>query len=345
MTDHRNYARGALLGLACGDSLGTTLEFSHPPEAPWSPLLNGPHTEVIGGGPFHVLPGQVTDDSMMASALAASLKANDGFDLDDVAQRYCDWRNVTFDCGSQTGGSIEALNHGIPPDESGKQHWERGGSRAAGNGSLMRTGPIGVFFHKDRDDIVQVSLYDSGITHFDPRCMLACAGMNAAIGLCVRTAGLTISAENVNDEALKGIQEGAVHMTRDYPDLFSVINSARVELTTDLAQAKTSNPLLYGENALDMLGQQGFVRVAFRLAFWELHHASTFRCGLLDAVNRGGDADTNGAIVGELLGAFWGSDNIPMDWAGAVLNCDPPGPLNKAGNFHPERMMELADVT
>ena len=57
--DRISYARGALLGLACGDAGGTTLEFSRPGPFPWSPLLTGPHTEITGGGPFGVLPGQV----------------------------------------------------------------------------------------------------------------------------------------------------------------------------------------------------------------------------------------------------------------------------------------------
>ena len=50
----------------------------------------------------------------------------------------------------------------------------------------------------------------------------------------------------------------------------------------------------------------GFVRVAFRLAFWELVHAPGFKAGLIDVVNRGGDSDTNGAIAGALLGARFG---------------------------------------
>ena len=49
--------RGALLGLAVGDALGTTLEFSG----------QGPHqlTDMVGGGPFDLRPGEWTDDTSM----------------------------------------------------------------------------------------------------------------------------------------------------------------------------------------------------------------------------------------------------------------------------------------
>ena len=344
----RSYARGCLLGLACGDASGTTLEFSHPGRFPWNPLLTGPHVKITGGGPFRVLPGQVTDDSMMAAALASSLKERDGFDLDDVAQRYYDWRKVTFDCGSQTGGSISALGNNINPEESGRYCWERGGSRAAGNGSLMRTAPIGVFFCDDLDSIIKVSLYDSGITHFDPRCMLACAAMNAAIGLRVRTEG-ELTANDMSNEAEKALHLAAALMALENPELELQIRTAEMDLVGDLSMAMLEDPELYGVSsvagrALDMLGQQGFVRVAFRLAFWELHHAPSFEAGLIDCVNRGSDADTNGAICGMLLGAFYGDSAIPEQWSKTVLECDPKGALGKDGNFHPNRLMELVEV-
>ena len=58
--------RGCLLGLAAGDALGTTLEF----EAPGS---FEPLTDMVGGGPFNLKPGEWTDDTSMALCLAESL--------------------------------------------------------------------------------------------------------------------------------------------------------------------------------------------------------------------------------------------------------------------------------
>ena len=135
-------ARGSLLGLAVGDALGTTLEFSHP-EAPAFPTLSaGPHKEITGGGPFGVKPGQVTDDTHMACCLAASLHELGEFDPADVATRYTKWMACAFDVGGQTRSSLTAIIRGARPEEAGRQVWIRSGHHVAGNGSLMRTAPM-----------------------------------------------------------------------------------------------------------------------------------------------------------------------------------------------------------
>jgi ADP-ribosyl-[dinitrogen reductase] hydrolase len=74
--------RGALLGLAVGDALGAAVEFCSP----------GSFREVAGyrgGGPHGLGPGEWTDDTSMALALADSIAA--GWDLDDQARRYVAW--------------------------------------------------------------------------------------------------------------------------------------------------------------------------------------------------------------------------------------------------------------
>ena len=76
--------RGALLGLACGDALGTTLEFK-------SPGTFKPVTDIVGGGPFRLKPGEWTDDTSMALCLAESLIECRGFDPADQMRRYLRW--------------------------------------------------------------------------------------------------------------------------------------------------------------------------------------------------------------------------------------------------------------
>jgi ADP-ribosyl-[dinitrogen reductase] hydrolase len=76
--------RGALLGLACGDALGTTLEFK--PPGTFKPV-----TDIVGGGPFGLKPGQWADDTSMALCLAESLIECKGFDPVDQMRRYLRW--------------------------------------------------------------------------------------------------------------------------------------------------------------------------------------------------------------------------------------------------------------
>ena len=77
-------AFGALLGLAVGDALGTTLEFK-------SPGTFTPITDMVGGGPFGLAPGQWTDDTSMALCLAESLVECHGLDARDQMERYRRW--------------------------------------------------------------------------------------------------------------------------------------------------------------------------------------------------------------------------------------------------------------
>ena len=72
--------RGSLLGLAVGDALGTTLEFK-------SPGTFTHITNMVGGGPFNLEPGEWTDDTSMALCLAESLIEKEKFDPIDQMQR------------------------------------------------------------------------------------------------------------------------------------------------------------------------------------------------------------------------------------------------------------------
>src|SRR5438552_13790573 len=135
-------ARGALLGLAVGDALGTTYEFEAITQAPYPTLATGPATDVVGGGPFELEPGQVTDDTQLAVCLARSLAERGGLDVADVARRYVAWCDHAFDIGAQTRASIDRLRNGEPGTSAGLGVWRATERRPAGNGSPMRTAPI-----------------------------------------------------------------------------------------------------------------------------------------------------------------------------------------------------------
>jgi ADP-ribosylglycohydrolase len=138
------------------------------------------------------------------------------------------------------------------------------------------------------------------------------------------------------------IDRAASLLRERHPEERAAIESAARALADDLEHARAADPELYGPE-LHLVKQEGFVRVAFRLAFWELVHAYTFEEALLDVINRGGDADTNGAITGALVGALFGEQGIVGQWYEAVLSAlqdQPAEPL--ATTYHPRRFMEIA---
>jgi ADP-ribosyl-[dinitrogen reductase] hydrolase len=325
-------ARGALLGLAVGDALGTTYEFERIDQPHYPTLATGPATDIVGGGPFELEAGQITDDTQMAVCIARSLAEKRDLDILDVATRYVAWYQHAFDVGNQTSAALRAIEDGASVGTAGRAVWHASHRRAAGNGSLMRAAPIGVFFADAlrRDQlavIVEMSIAESLITHADPRCAIACAAFNAAIARGVSDRGPGDGPESPGDGPLaRGLVQLDVaraaipvaaaklrELYADDHDDLALIDAAVEDLVRDLDTAREDDPDVYRVN-LDLRRMAGFVRVAFRLAFWHLVHTPSWRDAVVDVASRGGDADTNAAIVGALLGARDGARAIPRAW-------------------------------
>ena len=269
----RDRAVGALLGLAVGDAVGTTLEFKARDSYP-------PLTDMVGGGPFGLKPGQWTDDTAMALALADSLAACDGIDEQDLLARFAGWwRNGTYSCTGRCfdigGTTAQAL-----------QRWERTkadhcGStdpQSAGNGSLMRLSPVAIRFWKDRPALRDAAARQSKTTHAAPE----------AVDSCV------VYAEILAD-AIEGRRRSAVLKSR------SVGWAGRIEgIVAGTWRGK----------ARDEVNASGYVAHALEAALWAVGRAPAYERAVLHAANLGQDADTTAAIAGQLAGALGGASSI-----------------------------------
>ena len=144
--------RGALLGLAAGDAVGTTVEFK--PPGSFAPV-----TDMVGGGPFDLKAGQWTDDTSMALCLAESLIHRGGFDATDQLERYLRWyrdghlssTGACFDIGNTTAA---ALGHFARTRESFSGSTE---PRSAGNGSMMRLVPVLLAYVTDSREAIRLA--------------------------------------------------------------------------------------------------------------------------------------------------------------------------------------------
>jgi ADP-ribosyl-[dinitrogen reductase] hydrolase len=157
---------------------------------------------------------------------------------------------------------------------------------------------------------------------------LSCAAYDVAIVSAISGA----NANEMWDAALAEVWDAADTVMTDYDT--ADLENAVAATEEDLRLAAADDPQLYG-GAVDLRKHQGFVRVAFRLAFWELLHAPTFEAAVRDAANRGGDADTNAAIVGALFGSVVGVGAIPQRWRTLVLECEPHGDPVWRETYHP----------
>jgi ADP-ribosylglycohydrolase len=152
--------RGAMLGLAVGDALGTTIEFS--PPGSFAPI-----DDIVGGGPFELPPGAWTDDTSMALCLAESLIECGGFDAADQMRRYLRWYREghmsstgrCFDIGNTTRAALHRF------EDTGDPWCDSKDPRTAGNGSIMRLAPVVLAFAASPDEAIAMAARSSRTTH------------------------------------------------------------------------------------------------------------------------------------------------------------------------------------
>ena len=181
----RDRARGALVGLACGDAVGTTLEFR-------APGTFEPITDMVGGGPFRLAAGEWTDDTSMALCLAESIVDRGGLDLADNLRRYLLWRDHgylssngrCFDIGMTVSGQLERFRQ---TGEAIDPHVDQ---EAAANGSLMRLAPVPIAWHRDLAVAVERSGESSRSTHPAQRPVDACRLLGAVVAALVGGAAM-----------------------------------------------------------------------------------------------------------------------------------------------------------
>lgn len=288
-------AQGAWLGQLAGDALGSLVEFRTAKDIAGA-FSDGPR-RLVDGGTHDTLAGQPTDDSEMALLLARTLVSRGTFDADAVAFAYATWlASGPFDVGGTIGHALRAArgHHG----EAGLAGRLRAAARtdSQANGALMRISPVAIL--GARGPAAQVAAWaraDASLTH--PH--VICQDANALF--CVVLA----RAVDTGDQG-PALYEHAVEYARAH--------TLAPEISTWLADAREAPPA-------DLSAQMGWVRWAFTLAFHHLRAETPFEAALVDTVRRGGDTDTNAAIVGALLGGVQGRAAVPAQWRDRVVTC------------------------
>ena len=282
----RNRFRGCLSGLAVGDALGTTLEFK--PPGSFDPI-----DDMVGGGPFDLQPGQWTDDTSMALCLATSLVESGEFDPGDQMTRYVRWwcegylssTGACFDIGNTIRSALSRFKETREPFAGSLDPY------SAGNGSLMRLAPIPMFFAGDPAEAIERSADSSRTTH----------GAEEAVDACRYFSGLLVG-------ALNGVDKAALLSDRYCP----VEDHWRRNPLADRIDAVAAGSFKVKEPP--KIKGEGYVVRSLEAALWAFHRSTDFRDGALLAVNLGDDADTTGAIYGQIAGAHYGIEAIPAQW-------------------------------
>jgi ADP-ribosyl-[dinitrogen reductase] hydrolase len=270
-------SRGALLGLAVGDAIGTTLEFARRDSKP-------PVTGMVGGGPFQLKPGQWTDDTAMALALADSLLANPNLDATDLMRRFVAWHRKgeysctgrCFDIGVTTRQALARFEQDGNPFAGSRD------PMSAGNGSLMRLSPVAIRHWQDRAALADVAARQSQTTHAALEAVAACVAFADMLADAIAGQSKTEvlgATRNSNAPAIAAIVGGS-----------------------------------WRGKARDAISSSGYVAHSLEAALWCVGRTSDFASAVLLAANLGDDADTVAAITGQLAGALYGASGIPAEW-------------------------------
>jgi ADP-ribosyl-[dinitrogen reductase] hydrolase len=275
--------RGCMLGLAVGDALGAPLEFIDRAEIA---RRYGEVREMLGGGWLNTAPGEYTDDTQMALAIARSAADLGRIDPVDIGARFVQWmESMPKDIGNTTLQSLGYLAAGVPWNVAGARTMAQKGDSAAGNGSIMRAAPLALVCRNDRDALIRQSIDISLITHADPRCCWSCVALNKAIVALFSGSDDVITAAS-------DVQEPLVRET------------LATALTVERDEVKSG----------------GYVLHTLGAAFWSFLNHDSFEEVVIAAVNLGGDADSTGAVAGALAGARYGASAIPERWLAMLQN-------------------------
>ncbi|MGE5675115.1 MAG: ADP-ribosylglycohydrolase family protein [Mycobacterium leprae] len=270
---------GALLGLACGDALGATVEFMDRAQV----RLQYPDglREIVGGGPWSVKPGEWTDDTAMALAVARGIAENPADPVEAVGRHFIAW----FQCNPPDVGNTcrTAL---VTYLETGS--WqsteqlliEKLGKWAGGNGALMRTIPTPLAYGRDLSQAIAIA----HMTHPHVESDAAVAVYHLAV-----------------EAALRGEPKQNV--------LAAGLSAAGplTERLAHLAHLRESD-----------LQSTGYVVDTLEAALWCFEQTDSLEECITAAVNLGDDADTVGAVAGGLAGAYYGVSAVPRRWSGKI---------------------------
>ena len=279
-SERRRRTEGCLIGLAVGDALGAPLEAASAREA----RVTVEHGLEMSGGAGWA-PGEWTDDTAMAIALAESIAAHGLLDEDDVAARYIEWANgEAKGIGATTRSALTAAVGADDARSRARALYEQTGM-TAGNGTVMRAAPIALACSSSAET-TRAARQDASLTHADPAAGAASAALCAAI-----------QAIFIGDDPL----DAAAAEVNGHPQLTHALRSAREDNEPALA-ALAAGP------------EAATCWTTLAVGLFALETADSYAHGVLWAIGLGGDTDTNAAVAGALLGCRHGRASVPGEW-------------------------------
>lgn len=311
----RNRAIGIIIGSAVADALGAPFEFGEPgmySERFPMPVLGGTG-EMVGGGGFGWAPGEFTDDTQMALALAAAIEEAGGFEASTVWRHFRTWAATANDVGITTRYALANESH----VGAAKIAHDKTNGRSGSNGAVMRIAPVAAYgVRLGREDTLRLAVDQASLTHFDP----------------VAAAAAAFVAEVARATVVHGDFAAAVE------GAFELLTSSSLgEVFTE----QLASCLGADWNPFDDFGpSNGSARTATAQALWAVRNTTNFHDAIVEAIELGGDTDTVAAIAGVMAGARFGHQAIPSRWS-TYVNGTVDGPDGRR-TYDSQDLVDLA---
>jgi len=280
---------GALIGLAIGDALGTTTQ--QQVRGAFEPI-----TDLVGGGPFDLPRGAWTDDTAMALCLAESLLESRGFDARDQVERYARWQQSGY--LSATGTAV-----GVTPNTARSiavAQWRRqlfAGShdpKLVEPSPLTRMAPSAMFYLPFRQQALEFAGDSVRTTCQAP----------LVLNVCRLFAAMVHAALEGQPKAQ--VLSPAWDLPADRP-------KSRIRgILESRYRLKDPSIIHAGDHVLDTL----------EMAVWAFDRTDSFAEGALLVANGAENSDVAGAVYGQLAGAYYGIDAIPVSWRNVLIRKD-----------------------
>ena len=269
-------ALGAFIGLAVGDALGAAVEFQK--KGTYEPL-----TTYRDGGPFNLTGGQWTDDTSQAICIAEWLQGQNPVTY-GLRNRFAEWlfsgknssTDVAFDVGRATGKVLMEHRAGeVNPETL---------ANSGGNGAIMRLAPVAL---KYRNDLTKGLFYAEMSGNSTHRHQSSKDSVRLLFTLLV----------------------GAIHkscLRTDFIEFACLLLPVKSELRAQVLKLLDPN-----QHTEEIINIDGYSVTTLLAAMQALLNTDSFESCVLNAVNRGGDTDSVGAVAGQLAGAVYGYSEIP----------------------------------
>jgi len=312
---------GLILGQAVGDAIGLATEFLNKETA----LIYYPNREIhyddylldrhrVKWMNENGVVADWTDDTDQFLLILDDIVSHNGeVDVYDFAARCVYWINFGFTevgdivplgVGANFSKVVTSKGYVQDPLKNSEEVWISSGCKSAANGCVMRTSILGLPYFWDEKKVIENATKICQATHFDPRCV-SCSIVTSLI-----IAQIISGEEDISKIIDHSLSEGIKVLEREED-----INDFNTYFNKDI----TIEDMGLNKSIGYVFKPVSCAIYALRRAEKELKEnkkekTQIFKDIIIDFTMEAGDADTNCAVIGSILGCYLGKDCVPEEW-------------------------------